>query len=634
MSWIYRISMKAKMIIALLPIMLALCWFAFSGINTRLEAEQQMNTIGQLTSLAHSVGDVVHELQKERGMSAGYLGSQGKLFRDELIAQRKLTDGMLQKFTEALATTPSSSLQGNISATLQTYKVAFHSLEAIRSRATEQAINASELIKYYTENIGVLLSLVGGLGHLSDSGKMANQFAAFYSLLNLKEQAGIERALLSNIFSADNFAQGQFRMFSDVVGKQEAWLMAIRRFSTQSEIATLNAMLQTPQAVAALVYRDLAFKKGTTGGFNVEPARWFAAQTNRIDVMRQIEVASAQRLQNSALVLSLEANRAWKSFLAISIISLLIALAFAVVVIRSIHLQLTGTLKTINEMEGDLTRRLKVPGSDELSALNKAYNQMIGHIQHIVQEIQSGAGALRSASSDIALGNRDLAKRTDEQAASIIETAASVKQISSAIAQTADSACKVEQLTQIMEKNVLEANRIGNEANDSMGAIRDSSEKIALIVSSIDDISFQTNLLALNAAVEAARAGESGKGFAVVASEVRNLSQRCASESSKIHALVKHNMSKINEGVSHVSASVTVLQETVKNTGMMKTLVSDITNAASEQSLGVSQVHQAISQLEKVTQQNASLVSQVSGASQILDNQSGSMSALVNRFVV
>jgi methyl-accepting chemotaxis protein len=634
MSFIYRISMKAKMLIALLPLMLALCWFASSGIKTRVEVEQSMNTIVKLTSLAQHVGDVMHELQKERGMSAGYLGSKGKLFRDELLAQRKLTNEMLTRLTQALAATPPSLLQGDLATILETSKVAFQSLETIRSRATEHSITTPDLIKYYTESIGILLNLVGGLGHLSDSGEMANEFAAFYSLLNMKEQAGVERALLANIFSSDKFADGQFRMFSDVVGKQEAWLAAIRRFSTHAESTTLNSMLQSPKAVAALVYRDVAFAKATNGGFDVKPDKWFTAQTERINVMREIELTSVRKLQETAAMLALGANQAWKSFLAISVIALLVALAFAVVVTRSIHLQLAGTLKTIEEMDGNLTSRLEVPGSDELSSLNRAYNQVIGHIQHIVQEIQCGAGTLHSASSDIAIGNQDLAIRTDEQAASIVETATSVKQISSAIAQTADNAKKVEQLAQMMEKNVLAANRIGNQTNDSMNAIRESSEQIAQIVSSIDDISFQTNLLALNAAVEAARAGEAGKGFAVVASEVRNLSQRCASESSKIHTLVKYNMSKINEGASQVSSSVSVLQETVKNTGTMKTLVSEITVAASEQSLGVSQVYQAITQLEKLTQQNALLVSQVSSASQILDNQSGSMNALVNRFIV
>ncbi|MDK1101457.1 methyl-accepting chemotaxis protein, partial [Cronobacter sakazakii] len=150
----------------------------------------------------------------------------------------------------------------------------------------------------------------------------------------------------------------------------------------------------------------------------------------------------------------------------------------------------------------------------------------------------------------------------------------------------------------------------------------------------IDDISFQTNLLALNAAVEAARAGELGRGFAVVASEVRTLSQRCAREAGLIRELVANNMAKIGEGVEHVDASGKALDGAVANTARMRTFISDIARAAAEQSLGVSQVHEALNQLEQVTQQNAALVSEAATASQTLDNQSKTMSQLVNRFVV
>lgn len=181
-----------------------------------------------------------------------------------------------------------------------------------------------------------------------------------------------------------------------------------------------------------------------------------------------------------------------------------------------------------------------------------------------------------------------------------------------------------------MTQEVQEASRIADDASQSMVAIRASSEQIAHIVSSIDDISFQTNLLALNAAVEAARAGESGRGFAVVAAEVRNLSQRCTQEANRIRALVGQNMEQIGEGVARVADSNRALQAAVGNTGQMRQYVSDIAHAAQEQTLGVSQIQQALNQLEQVTQQNAALVSEVAAASQVLDEQAETMAALVH----
>ncbi|WP_368569670.1 methyl-accepting chemotaxis protein [Enterobacter roggenkampii] len=633
MSWIYRISMRMKLFIALFPLLLALIWFAGSGMLSRIGTERQMDTIGQLTTLARSTGDVVHQLQRERGMSAGFIGARGQQFRDEILVQRKLTDDALVKLNQALARTDTNLIQGNIAATLKMFKDNIQSLDATRNAISALNIEASKSTQFYTQTISGLLSFVGGIGQLSASGPMVNELAAFYSLLNLKEQAGIERALLTNVFSVDRFSDGQFRMLSDVMGKQEAWLTATRRFSSEAQAAELDKALASAEVTRALELRTIALNKAQEGGFGVKPTDWFTAQTKRIEILRQVETQAADALLAHSAALAHNARVDWQSFLAISLIALLITIAFAMIVVRSIQQQLTNTLKTINEMDGDLTRRLDVPGSDELSALNRAYNQAIENIQHIVQEIKSGALILSNASSDITDGNQDLAQRTDEQAASIVETAASMEQISTAISQTAHNASEAERLTQSMANDVMDATRVSNEASQSMAAIRSSSDNIFQIVASIDEISFQTNLLALNAAVEAARAGELGKGFAVVAAEVRHLSQRCAREASLIRELVNQNMDNIGEGVQRVSASEAALKAAADTTGRMKQYVSDIARAANEQSLGVTQVHQALNQLEQVTQQNAALVSQMATASQMLDAQSKSMSTLVDRFV-
>jgi methyl-accepting chemotaxis protein len=633
MSWIYRIPMRMKLFIALFPLLLAVIWFAGSGMLSRIGTERQMDTIGQLTTLARSAGDVVHQLQRERGMSAGFIGARGQQFRDEIIVQRKLTDDALVKLNQALASADTNVTQGNVAATLSMFKDNIQSLDATRNAISALNIDAITSTQFYTQTISGLLSFVGGIGQLSASGPMVNELAAFYSLLNLKEQAGIERALLTNVFSVDRFSNGQFRMLSDVVGKQEAWLTATRRFSSVSQAAELDKALQSSEAAHALELRTIALNKAQDGGFGVKPTDWFTAQTRRIEILRQVETQAADALLAHSAALAHNARIDWQSFLAISLIALFIAIAFAVMVVRSIQQQLNKTLQSINEMDGDLTRRLDVPGSDELSALNRAYNQAIENIQHIVQEIKSGAEILSNASSNITDGNQDLAQRTDEQAASIVETAASMEQISTAISQTAHNASEAERLTQSMANDVLHATRVSNEASQSMSAIRSSSDNIFQIVASIDEISFQTNLLALNAAVEAARAGELGKGFAVVAAEVRHLSQRCAREASLIRELVNQNMDKIGEGVARVSASEAALKAAADNTGRMKQYVSDIARAANEQSLGVSQVHQALNQLEQVTQQNAALVSEMATASQMLDAQSKAMSTLVDRFV-
>lgn len=632
MWWVYRMPMKMKLIIALQPLLLALCWFAGSGIWTRIETERQMENIAQLTALARSAGNVVHELQKERGMSVGFLGAEGKTFKDELNAQRALTDREIEVFVDSLSDTALQA--GDVTTSVAAFKKNILSLATLREKVTQLCLPASEVVKFYTNVIADVLNFVGRLGTLTDSGEMANSFAAYYNLLNLKEQAGIERALLANIFSSGHFADGQLHQLSDVVSKQNVWLAQSLRLSPPEQAAMLNSRLQSTDATQALSLREAAFSHAANGGFDVDPTVWFKVQTQRIEVMRQIENVAANLLWESAIKLAQDARKNWQIYMAVSLLALLASLAFAGAIALNMHRQFSDTLNKIAGMNGDLTQRLATSGKDELSSLNRAYNTMLENIQHIVQEIKQGSLVLYDASSSITAGNQDLAQRTDEQAASIVEAVASMEQLSTTITQTADNARETELLTIRLEKEVRQASNVASAANQSMGDIRSSSEKISNIVTSIDDISFQTNLLALNAAVEAARAGEMGRGFAVVASEVRNLSQRCAKEANQIRELVAQNMVKISEGVERVTASATALKAAADNTTSMKQYIGDIARVATEQSQGVSQINLALRPMEQVTQQNAALVSQAANDSQRLDNLSVTMRDLVNRFVV
>lgn len=628
MSWINHISMKMKLFIALLPALLSLCWVITSDVIRHIDTERQMQSFAQLMSSARNAGDVVHELQKERGMSSGFLSSRGQHFSSELIIQRKLTDNVLANFKHVMKQVNDSQLQKEIANILIKFNEQIRHLDDIRTRISAQQLATSDAIAFYNNKIADALSLIGSITQLTQSGKLPNDLAIYYSLLNLKEQAGIERALLSSVFSSNRFDDEQYRLISAIVAKQDVLMTTIRHFSSPTQITEFEKELQLPDAVTAIKIRDDALAKAATGDLGISPTRWFDSQTNRIEILRKLENTVASELEDSAHQLSLDARSEWLRFLVVGFIAMLMGISFVILVANHIQRHLSNTLKTIKEMEKDFTCRLNESGSDELFHLNRAYNQAVENIQRILNRIDTDAKSLRNTSSDIAASNLNLAQRTDEQAASIVETASSMEQIATAITHTADNAREAHVLIESMTQEILEASQVANGASQSMMEIRSSSEQIANIVSSIDEISFQTNLLALNAAVEAARAGEQGKGFAVVASEVRNLAQRCNEEANRIRALVSQNMEKISDGVTRVTASGKALQAAADNTTLMRQYISDIALAASEQSLGVAQIQLALNQLEQVTQQNASLVSQVAGTSQMLDTQAEAMAAL------
>ena len=283
-----------------------------------------------------------------------------------------------------------------------------------------------------------------------------------------------------------------------------------------------------------------------------------------------------------------------------------------------------GPLKRASEVsesiaQGDLNNHIEVTGRDEFASLLNSLAAMQKQLAHVVNDVRVNAESVGSASSQIASGNDDLSRRTQEQAASLEETAASMEEMTSTVKQNADNAAQANQLALNVRQQAREGSDVVDQTTRAMNEISTSSQKIAEIVGLIDSIAFQTNLLALNAAVEAARAGEQGRGFAVVASEVRTLSSRSAEAAREIKSLVDDSVAKVANGAELVGRSGQTLGGIVESINRMTDIVAEIAAASREQSTGIEQVNQAISQMDSVTQQNAALVEEAAAASRSME---------------
>ncbi|RNM26967.1 methyl-accepting chemotaxis protein [Dickeya undicola] len=627
-------SIRYKFMLALMPLLIALLWFSARGVLDHRQAEQDMVQFSQLLTLAQRAGNAAHALQRERGMSSGFIGSKGQKFADPLRTQRVETDKALAALWESRSTLSLSGTGNEIAQRLSHLQERLQALSSLRTQVDGLSLPTSQVVGWYTANVSDLIALVGDMSHLVTDGGLVTRVTAYYNLLDIKEQAGIVRALLSEVFAVDHFAPGQYERFSQLVGMENAYTNVFNQFAQPALRQRMQDFLSSAAAQPALKMRDTAFAKAATGGFGIDANAWFTQQTQRIDQLKAIEDAASADLLNWAGSLEEQARFSGYSYLGGAVAALLLALLLAFLVARNVYQQLTSTLKTIDAMGNDLTCRLDVPGSDELSQLNQAYNRSLENIEHVVCTIKQSAGLVERASNDIAQGNQDLAQRTDAQAASLVQTASSMEQITVAVKQTADYAAQASELMKTMEEQIGVADQVALQASEAMSKIRQSSEQMSQITAAIDAIAFQTNLLALNASVEAARAGEQGRGFAVVATEVRNLAQRSAGESQRIRELISGSIDQVHTGVELVARSSETMKEIMTSTSQVRDFVSDIATAAREQSLGVDQVHLALNQLEQVTQQNAVLVSQAADASQLLDRQAGDMKGTVDRFVV
>ncbi|EED0928052.1 methyl-accepting chemotaxis protein Trg [Escherichia coli] len=281
---------------------------------------------------------------------------------------------------------------------------------------------------------------------------------------------------------------------------------------------------------------------------------------------------------------------------------------------------------------GDLTMNDEPAGRNEIGRLSRHLQQMQHSLGMTVGTVRQGAEEIYRGTSEISAGNADLSSRTEEQAAAIEQTAASMEQLTATVKQNADNAHHASKLAQEASIKASDGGQTVSGVVKTMGAISTSSKKISEITAVINSIAFQTNILALNAAVEAARAGEQGRGFAVVASEVRTLASRSAQAAKEIEGLISESVRLIDLGSDEVATAGKTMSTIVDAVASATHIMQEIAAASDEQSRGITQVSQAISEMDKVTQQNASLVEEASAAAVSLEEQAARLTEAVDVF--
>jgi len=323
------------------------------------------------------------------------------------------------------------------------------------------------------------------------------------------------------------------------------------------------------------------------------------------------------------------------------IIVMVILLAVMAVVVGWTAILSRQILRSLSNIQGalqqasaslDLGVRARVERRDEIGLTADAFNHLMTRVSEVMRTVQAAVESVHTASAEIAAGNIDLSTRTEEQAAALEETAASMEELTGTVGHNAENARQASTLATSASATANRGNEVVSQAVDTMREISSSSARIADITGMIEGIAFQTNILALNAAVEAARAGEQGRGFAVVAGEVRSLAQRAASAAKEIKELIDISVTTSARGSDLVNRTGATMSEIIGAVARVNDIMAEIAAASGEQSRGIDQVGTAVTQMDRMTQQNAALVEQAAAAAQSMQDQASRLKQAVETF--
>jgi methyl-accepting chemotaxis protein len=605
LKFTYKIAL-----IALLPLSALLLMSSFVVIR-QVDDMQSAEKIISLTNLSVHVSDLIHELQKERGMSAGHLGSRGQKFKVELVRQRENTDAHLKKLNHFLrefdAELNREIAQGMASADSQMDR-----LNEIRQGVSALTANGEATLAYYSSLNAAYLDIIAQLPQFSTNVHINHKLDAYANFLKGKEQAGIERAVLTNTFTRDVFGPGMYERLVSLIAFQDTYLNLFATVAPAEYKDFFQRTLSGKTVDETAAMRRKALDKAEKGGFGVDASHWFAMQTGKIDLLKEVE----NFIANDAMVTSSGIRQdATRQLMFNGIFIALIgglSLSLFWIINKDIAKQLGGEPQIVSAMAakiaaGQLDRRTNVHASQH-SGIFAAMLTMQKRLADVIGTLRTCSEQISQASQEVNNAAQTLSQSTCEQAASIEQTSAALEQLTGTVEHNHENALITEKSAITAAATAIDG---GQAVSDTVAAMTKIADKISLI----EEIAYQTNLLSLNASIVAAKAGEHGASFSVVATEVRKLSTRSQETANEISTLA-------NNGLAIAKKAGNLLNEVLPNIQKTANLVQEIALASDEQATGVRQISQAIVQLDSVIQQNAAASEQLAATSEELNDQS------------
>ncbi|MDQ2101988.1 methyl-accepting chemotaxis protein [Azospirillum isscasi] len=645
------LSIRGKVLTALLLPMLGLLAFAGFTVADRWQTARAFEELQGLTDSVTRISALVHELQKERGSSALFIGSKGSQFRAELDAQRAQTDRTLAN-VKALVTAPDNARPA-FSGTLSAAMRGLDELGARRKAVDALSLPGPESFAYYTGPILALLDAATGLPHHTTDGAVGVQLVAYLNFIQGKERAGQERATGAAGFAAGRFEPPVHQRLTGLIAAQDTYFAMFRSLATAEQAALFGSMSEGAPLDAIRPMRKTALDGGPAGALEgIQAPVWFRKATDRIEAMKTVEDRLAADLHDLTARRAADADTAFALVAALSAVGLLVTLGLAYGIIADVAGSIARVTEATHRLaDGDLDvalprtgrrdeigtlyaalatfranamerRRLEAEQermkeqaeADKRRTLNSLADGFENSVEHVARTVKSFATGMQGSAEKLTSTAQDTSQRS-------VVMSSAAEQVSGNVHTVAAAAEELHASIGEIARQVVEASEVSRravqEADDTSATVQGlaaAAERIGEVGKLISAIAAQTNLLALNATIEAARAGEAGKGFAVVANEVKNLAGQTARATGDIESQVAAIQAETRKAVEAIGA----ISSTI---GMISNINTTVAAAVEQQGAATREITRNVQQAASGTSEVSTAITEVLGAANLTGSE-------------